>query len=56
MFEAVPRWSDDRDPSRMSVELLELAEQSALIQPLTRWLLTEATRASRELRQLTHRA
>lgn len=54
--EAVPRWSDDRDPSRMSVELLELAEQSALIQPLTRWLLTEATRASRELRQLTHRA
>lgn len=49
--EAVPRWSNDNDPSRMSVELLELAEQSALIQPLTRWLLTEAARASREMRQ-----
>lgn len=47
--EAVPRWLNDDDPSRMSVELLELAEQSGLIQPLTRWALTEAARAAETL-------
>ncbi len=44
--EAVPRWLNDDDPSRMSVELLELAEQSGLIQPLTRWAITETARAA----------
>lgn len=49
--EAMPRWSEEHGSSSMSVELLELAEQSALIQPLTRWLVTEATLASRELQR-----
>lgn len=49
--EAMPRWTEDHGSSAMSVELLELAEQSALIQPLTRWLVTEATLASRELQR-----
>ena len=47
--EAVPRWLNDDGPSRMSVELLELAEQSGLIQPLTRWALTETARAAETL-------
>lgn len=50
--EAMPRWTEEHHGSTsMSVELLELAEQSALIQPLTRWLVTEATLASRELQR-----
>lgn len=52
--EAMPRWTEDHGSSAMSVELLELAEQSALIQPLTRWLVTEATLASRELQRRHH--
>lgn len=53
--EAMPRWTEDHGSSSMSVELLELAEQSALIQPLTRWLVTEATLASRTLQRHHHR-
>ena len=47
--EAVLRWRDDDDGTRLPVEFLELAEHSGLIQPLTRWILGEAAAAARTL-------
>jgi len=44
--EAVLRWQSDSDASRMGTEFLELAEQSGLIQPLTRWIIGETARAA----------
>ena len=44
--EAVLRWQHDEDSARMPMEFLELAEQSGLIQPLTRWILGETARAA----------
>ena len=49
--EAVVRWRRDEDSSRLPVEFLELAEQSGLIQPLTRWILSEAAAAAQSLAQ-----
>jgi diguanylate cyclase (GGDEF)-like protein len=47
--EAVLRWREDDDGTRLPVEFLELAEHSGLIQPLTRWILGEAAAAARTL-------
>jgi diguanylate cyclase (GGDEF)-like protein len=47
--DAVVRWRQDREGTHLPVEFLELAEQSGLIQPLTRWILGEAAAASRQL-------
>ncbi len=47
--EAVLRWRDDADGTRLPLEFLELAEHSGLIQPLTRWILSEAAAAARTL-------
>ncbi len=47
--DAVVRWRQDREGTHLPVEFLELAEQSGLIQPLTRWILGEAAAASRHL-------
>jgi diguanylate cyclase (GGDEF)-like protein len=47
--DAVVRWRQDREGTHLPVEFLELAEQSGLIQPLTRWILGEAAAASRRL-------
>lgn len=47
--EAVLRWRNDDDGTRLPVEFLELAEHSGLIQPLTRWILGEAAAAARTL-------
>ena len=44
--EAVLRWRNDDDATRLPVEFLELAEHSGLIRPLTRWILSEAAAAS----------
>ena len=43
--EAVLRWRDDAG-AQIGVEFLELAEQSGLIRPLTRWILGEAADAA----------
>lgn len=50
--EAVLRWREDDDGTRLPVEFLELAEHSGLIQPLTRWILGEAAAAARTLSTL----
>jgi len=50
--EAVLRWQRDEDSARMPMEFLELAEQSGLIQPLTRWILGETARAATVLADL----
>lgn len=47
--EAVLRWQRDEDSARMPMEFLELAEQSGLIQPLTRWILGETARTAAHL-------
>lgn len=47
--DAVLRWRRDDDGPRLPVEFLELAEQSGLIQPLTRWILGEAGAAAATL-------
>ncbi|MHB1137327.1 MAG: putative bifunctional diguanylate cyclase/phosphodiesterase [Microthrixaceae bacterium] len=44
--EAVLRWQREDDTARLPMEFLELAEQSGLIQPLTRWVLGEAARTA----------
>lgn len=44
--EALLRWQREEDGARVPAELLELAERSGLIQPLTRWMLGEAGRAA----------
>lgn len=49
--EALLRWQRDDGGARMPVEFLELAEQSGLIQPLTRWVLGEAARTAQRLGQ-----
>ncbi len=51
--EAKLRWRND-DGSHLPLEFLELAEQSGLIQPLTRWVLGEAARAAKVLRDAGH--
>jgi diguanylate cyclase (GGDEF)-like protein len=43
--EALLRWNEDSGAARLPMEFLELAEQSGLIRPLTRWILTEAVDA-----------
>lgn len=45
-IEAVLRWQNDEDSARMPMEFLEMAEQSGLIQPLTRWILGETARTA----------
>lgn len=47
--DAVLRWRRDDDATHMPVEFLEMAEQSGLIQPLTRWILSEAAAAAGSL-------
>lgn len=47
--EAVLRWQAESAPSRLPLEFLELAEQSGLIRPLTRWVVGEVARAARRL-------
>lgn len=44
--EAILRWQRSVDGPQRSVELLELAERSGLIEPLTRWILGESARAA----------
>jgi diguanylate cyclase (GGDEF)-like protein len=44
--EAMLRWQDDRGGSRLPLEFVELAEQSGLIRPLTRWIVGEAATAA----------
>ncbi|MDQ2678501.1 MAG: bifunctional diguanylate cyclase/phosphodiesterase [Actinomycetota bacterium] len=51
--EAMLRWRRD-DGTQLPLEFLELAEQSGLIQPLTRWVLGEAARAATLLRDAGH--
>ena len=51
--EAMLRWRND-DGRNLPLEFLELAEQSGLIQPLTRWVLGEAARAATMLRDAGH--
>ena len=51
--EAVLRWQADSAPSRLPLEFLELAEQSGLIRPLTRWVVGEVARAARHLAELS---
>jgi diguanylate cyclase (GGDEF)-like protein len=40
--EALLRWHEESGSARLPMEFLELAEQSGLIRPLTRWMLGEA--------------
>jgi diguanylate cyclase (GGDEF)-like protein len=47
--EALLRWQREDGGAHMPVEFLELAEQSGLIQPLTRWVLGEAARTAGRL-------
>lgn len=47
--EALLRWQREDGGARLPVELLELAEQSGLVQPLTRWVLGEAARVAGRL-------
>jgi diguanylate cyclase (GGDEF)-like protein len=47
--EALLRWQREDGGARLPLELLELAEQSGLIQPLTRWVLGEAARVAGRL-------
>ena len=47
--EALLRWQREDGGARLPVEFLELAEQSGLIQPLTRWVLGEAARTAGRL-------
>ena len=44
--EAMLRWHEDRGSSRLPLEFVELAEQSGLIRPLTRWIVGEAATAA----------
>ena len=44
--EAVLRWQREDDTARLPMEFLELAEQSGLIQPLTRWVVGETARTA----------
>ncbi|MEI7886563.1 MAG: EAL domain-containing protein [Actinomycetes bacterium] len=45
-LEAVLHWQRGKDSSDMPTDFLEMAEQSGLIQPLTRWILGEAARTA----------
>jgi diguanylate cyclase (GGDEF)-like protein len=47
--EALLRWQREDGSARVPLELLELAERSGLVQPLTRWILGEAARAAARL-------
>ena len=47
--EAVLHWERPEDSTKLPADFLEMAEQSGLIQPLTRWILAEAARASTTL-------
>ncbi|MFZ4519476.1 MAG: putative bifunctional diguanylate cyclase/phosphodiesterase [Microthrixaceae bacterium] len=47
--EALLRWQREDGGSRIPVELLELAEQSGLVEPLTRWVLGESARTATRL-------
>jgi EAL domain-containing protein (putative c-di-GMP-specific phosphodiesterase class I) len=52
--EAHLRWRRGAERGGVPVELLELAEQSGLIQPLTRWMVGEVAAAALELRRRGH--
>ncbi len=47
--EALLRWQRVGAGAQLSVELLEMAERSGLIEPLTRWILGESARAAERL-------
>ncbi len=47
--EALLRWQREDGGSRIPVELLEMAEQSGLVEPLTRWVLGESARTADRL-------
>lgn len=47
--EALLRWQRVGSGPQRSVELLEMAEKSGLIEPLTRWILGEAARAAERI-------
>lgn len=47
--EALLRWQRSGDDRGRSVELVEMAERSGLIEPLTRWVLGESARAADRL-------
>lgn len=47
--EALLRWQRTGDGPQRSVDLLEMAERSGLIEPLTRWILGEAARTATRL-------
>ena len=47
--EALLRWQRVGNGAQLSVELLEMAERSGLIEPLTRWILGESARAADRL-------
>jgi diguanylate cyclase (GGDEF)-like protein len=47
--EAMLRWQRVGNGAQLSVELLEMAERSGLIEPLTRWVLGESARAAERL-------
>jgi len=48
-LEAVLHWQQADDSAKMPSDFLEMAEQSGLIQPLTRWILGEAARTATTL-------
>lgn len=52
--ESTLHWRDGAQTTGVPVEFLELAEQSGLIQPLTRWMLAEAASAAARLRSTGH--
>ena len=47
--EALLRWQRAGSGPQRSVELLEMAEKSGLIEPLTRWILGESARAAERI-------
>ena len=47
--EAVLHWERPESSAKMPADFLEMAEQSGLIQPLTRWILAEAARTATTL-------
>lgn len=49
--EALLRWQRSSTSGPRSMELLELAERSGLVEPLTRWILGESARTAQRLRR-----
>ncbi len=48
-LEAVLHWERPESSAKMPADFLEMAEQSGLIQPLTRWILAEAAKTATTL-------